>query len=108
MRRPSQDRRSHDSGGRGRGLAAVVQLAADVRTWADLPIDDLEILLFSLGAFIEKAGTGGGLFRRLLADGCADVARLTGDFATAQLAVSASRCAAGMDRDCTCRYPARR
>ncbi|MFZ2501383.1 MAG: DUF4872 domain-containing protein, partial [Nocardioides sp.] len=33
------------------------------------------------------------LFRRLLADGCADVARLTGDFATAQLAVSASRCA---------------
>ncbi len=75
------------------GLAAVEQLAADLRAWADLPTRDLEIFLFSLGAFIEKAGTGGGLFRRLLADGCADVARLTGDLATADLAVAASRCA---------------
>lgn len=89
------------------GLAAVAQLAADVRTWADLPVDDLEIFLFSLSAFIEKAGTGGGLFRRLLADGCADVARLTGDLATADLAAAASRCAqawtdtarAGIQRD---------
>ncbi|TDP31423.1 BtrH N-terminal domain-containing protein [Nocardia ignorata] len=95
MRRPSQpgivDLRTAASG--AEGLAAAVQLAADIQTWADLPVDDLETLLFSLSAFIEKAGTGGGLFRRLLADGCADVARLTGDSATAQLAVAASRCA---------------
>lgn len=77
----------------GEGLAAVAELADDVETWADLPDDELEILLFSLGAFIEKAGTGGGLFRRLLADGCAEVARLTGDPATAELAVAAARCA---------------
>lgn len=77
----------------GEGLAAVAELADDVETWGDLPDDELEILLFSLGAFIEKAGTGGGLFRRLLADGCADVARLTGDPATAELAVAAARSA---------------
>lgn len=75
------------------GLAAVAQLAADVRTWSHLPADELEILLFSLSAFIEKAGTGGGLFRKLLADGCADVARLTGDLATEDLAVAARHCA---------------
>ncbi|ELB94759.1 MULTISPECIES: BtrH N-terminal domain-containing protein [unclassified Rhodococcus (in: high G+C Gram-positive bacteria)] len=109
MRRPSQpgivDLTTATAG--AEGLAAVAQLAADVRTWADLPVGDLEILLFSLSAFIEKAGTGGGLFRRLLADGCADVARLTGDLATADLAVAASRCAqawtetarAGIQRD---------
>lgn len=109
MRRPSQpgivDLTTAAAG--AEGLAAVAQLASDVRTWADLPVDDLEILLFSLSAFIEKAGTGGGLFRRLLADGCADVAHLTGDLATADLAVAASRCAqawtetarAGIQRD---------
>lgn len=75
------------------GLTAASELAADVQSWADLPKDDVEILLFSLGAFIEKAGTGGGLFRRLLAEGCAEVARLTGDLATADLARTASRCA---------------
>ncbi|HET7735367.1 MAG TPA: BtrH N-terminal domain-containing protein [Nocardioidaceae bacterium] len=95
MRDPSQhgiaDPTTADVG--GEGLAAVAELADDVETWGDLPDDELEILLFSLGAFIEKAGTGGGLFRRLLADGCAEVARLTGDPATAELAVAASRCA---------------
>lgn len=93
------------------GLAAVAQLAADVRTWVELPDDELEILLFSLSAFIEKAGTGGGLFRRLLAEGCADVARMTSDVATADLAEVASRCAqawtqtarAGIQRDADAR-----
>ena len=75
------------------GLAAVDQLATDVKSWVDLPPDDLETLLFSLGIFIEKAGTGGGLFRRLLADGCTEIARLTGDPATADLAVAADHCA---------------
>lgn len=75
------------------GLAAVERLAADTRTWAELPVEQTEVLMFSLGAFIEKAGTGGGLFRRLLAEGSADVARLTGDQATADLAEVARRCA---------------
>jgi hypothetical protein len=75
------------------GLAAVDQLAIDVKGWVDLPSDDLETLLFSLGIFIEKAGTGGGLFRRLLADGCTEIARLTGDPATADLAAAADHCA---------------
>ena len=62
MRRPSQPGIVDlTTAAAGPGLAAVVQLAADVRTWADLPIDDLEILLFSLSA-LSKAGTGGRLF----------------------------------------------
>lgn len=77
------------------GLEAVALFADDIATWAELPEDELGILLFSLGAFIEKAGTGGGLFRRLLADGCAEVARLTGDPASAELATEAARCAQG-------------
>lgn len=88
------------------GLAALDRLVGDVEGWADLPVQDLEVLLFSLSMFIEKAGTGGGLFRRLLADGCEEVTRLTGDAATADLAAAAGRCAgawtdiarAGMDR----------
>ncbi len=75
------------------GLEAVDLFAADVATWAELPDDELEVLLFSVGAFIEKAGTGGGLFRRLVADGCAEVARLTGDPATTDLATKAAQCA---------------
>ncbi|NYI80926.1 BtrH N-terminal domain-containing protein [Nocardioides panzhihuensis] len=77
------------------GLKAVALFADDIATWAELPDDELGLLLFSLGAFIEKAGTGGGLFRRLLADGCAEVARLTGDQATAEAATEAARCAQG-------------
>ena len=75
------------------GMEAVSLFAEDVANWAELPDNELEILLFSLGAFIEKAGTGGGLFRRLVADGCAEVARLTGDPATADLANEAAHCA---------------
>ena len=75
------------------GLAAVAHFAEDVRTWAELPDHELNVLLFSVGAFVEKAGTGGGLFRRLLADGCTEVSRLTGDGATAELALAAGRCA---------------
>ena len=89
------------------GLDGVRQLASDVQTWGDLPAEELEVLLFSLSAFVEKAGTGGGLFRRLLADGCDDIARSTGDAATADLADVVGRCArawtqtarAGVQRD---------
>ncbi|MBF6278389.1 MULTISPECIES: BtrH N-terminal domain-containing protein [Nocardia] len=93
--------------GGAEGMAAVEELVADIGTWGSLPDNHLEVLLFSLGAFIEKAGTGGGLFRRLLAEGCAEVARLTGDLPSADLAEAASRCAqawtetarAGVQRD---------
>src|SRR3546814_2069839 len=50
-------------------------------------------MLFSPGAFIEKAGTGGGLFRRLLAQGAFEIAQMTGDEATTSSARSASRAA---------------
>jgi hypothetical protein len=59
------------------GLKAVALFTDDVTTWAELPDYELGLLLFILGAFIEKAGTGGGLFRLLLADVCAELARLT-------------------------------
>jgi len=95
MRHPTQSAIADSTGASvgAEGLAASTELAADARTWAGLPADDLEILLFSLGAFIEKAGTGGGLFRKLLADGAADIARLAGDHATAELADVAASCA---------------
>lgn len=77
----------------GDGLDASTQLADDVQTWTRFPTDDLNVLLFSLGAFIEKAGTGGGMFRKLLGEGAADVARLTHDRATEHLANEALICA---------------
>lgn len=76
------------------GLPAAEAFAADVQTWWEMPAEDIEVLVFSVGAFIEKAGTGGGLFRRLLAEGSDEVARLTGDVPTARLAGAAHRSAA--------------
>lgn len=75
------------------GLAASKELAADTKTWVDHSSDDLQVLLFSLGAFIEKAGTGGGMFRKLMADGATDIARLTDNAATGDLAEVAATCA---------------
>lgn len=76
------------------GLDAAAALASDVSSWEALSAEELEMHLFSLGAFIEKAGTGGGLFRRLLAHGCEQIAHLTGNHATAVLATDAHRAAA--------------
>lgn len=59
----------------GTGLDGVRCFADDVARWPDIFRDtDLETVLRALSAFIEKAGTGGGLFRRLIAQGCADLA----------------------------------
>ncbi|MBF6137169.1 BtrH N-terminal domain-containing protein [Nocardia puris] len=59
----------------GTGLDGVRCFADDVTRWPDIFGDaDLEAVLRALAAFIEKAGTGGGLFRRLLAQGCVDLA----------------------------------
>ena len=76
------------------GLTAVDLFAEDIAGWASVFDDEvLDLVLHGLGAFIEKAGTGGGLFRRLLSQGAADVARLTGDTRADQVATAAHRCA---------------
>ena len=76
------------------GLGAADAFAADIAVWEEA-FDEAELgaLLFGLYAFIEKAGTGGGLFRRLLAEGSAEIATETHDNATADLASSAARAA---------------
>jgi hypothetical protein len=57
------------------GLAGVAAFAEDLKEWPLLFGDeDLEAALFALSAFIQKAGTGGGLFRTLQAQGCRTIA----------------------------------
>ena len=75
------------------GVAAARAFATDIAGWERHDDEQLEIMLFSVGAFIEKAGTGGGLFRRLLAQGAFEIAQMTGDEATTSLARSANRAA---------------
>jgi len=78
----------------GVGLAGVQVFADDVRCWpGNLDDDALAEALFGLGAFIEKAGTGGGLFRRLQAQGCQDIADLLDSDAVAGAAAAARRAA---------------
>ncbi|MGK2866046.1 MAG: BtrH N-terminal domain-containing protein [Mycobacterium sp.] len=72
------------------GLKGVQDFVDDLRCWPTLFDDDaLTAALFGLGAFIEKAGTGGGLFRKLQAQGCQTIADLLGDTATAEAAAAA-------------------
>ncbi len=72
------------------GLKGVQEFADDVRHWPTVFDDDaLTAALFGLGAFIEKAGTGGGLFRMLQAQGCQNIADLLGDAAAAEAAAAA-------------------
>lgn len=74
----------------GHGLAGVATFAADLSLWTEL-LDDsaLEAALFAVGALIEKAGTGGGLFRKLQADGCEAIASALGDDRVADAAAAA-------------------
>ncbi|BBY26299.1 MULTISPECIES: BtrH N-terminal domain-containing protein [Mycolicibacterium] len=72
------------------GLNGVHDFAADLRRWPTLFDDDaLAAALFGLGAFIEKAGTGGGLFRTLQAQGCQSIADQLHDAAAADAAAAA-------------------
>ncbi len=74
------------------GLKGVQFFADDLRHWPTLFDDDaLTAALFGLGAFIEKAGTGGGLFRALQARGCQTIAELLRDDAAADAAAAAVR-----------------
>lgn len=89
----------------GSGLAGVESFARDVAGWPDmLSEDERRRAVAALPVFIDKAGTGGSLFRRLQADFCADVARLTGDAAFAAAADAYRDCARGWaDLARTCR-----
>ncbi|QBX56408.1 DUF4872 domain-containing protein [Nocardioides seonyuensis] len=76
------------------GISGVAVFAEDVDRWPGLmPEPELDVALRSLHAFVEKAGTGGGLFRRLQAQFCTDVARLTGSAEMAKAGTALLRCA---------------
>lgn len=65
------------SGLRAGGLTGVALFCADLSRWGEhFDTELLQQALRALSAFIEKAGTGGGLFRRLQAEGCREIARL--------------------------------
>ncbi|MGN6250732.1 MAG: BtrH N-terminal domain-containing protein [Marmoricola sp.] len=79
----------------GSGLSGVQAFAEDVAAWPDeLDPVDLEAALRVLPVFIDKAGTGGGLFRLLQSQGCAQVAELLGSTEAAEAAAVAADCAA--------------
>lgn len=78
----------------GSGLNGIATFAEDVASWPDvLPADVRHSAVAALSVFIDKAGTGGALFRRLQTDFCADVARLTGDAAFEAAAGTYRACA---------------
>ncbi|SET95134.1 Butirosin biosynthesis protein H, N-terminal [Marinobacter segnicrescens] len=78
----------------GSGVEGVRAFADDVITWPHhLPPDELTTAVRSIPVFVEKAGTGGGLFRRLEASFCLDVAQATGDQAFAAAANACHRSA---------------
>lgn len=68
----------------GNGLRGVAAFVEDLDTWPDTlttstdhPERSLNAALLTLAVFIERAGTGGGLFRRLQAEFLTDLATLT-------------------------------
>lgn len=76
------------------GVAGLRLLAQDVPGWQDLLGEQqAELALQSLRVFVEKAGTGGGLFRRLQAAFCREVANRTGCAAAGVAASAYSTCA---------------
>ena len=79
----------------GSGLVGLRTFADDVAAWPDkLDAVDMESALRVLPVFVEKAGTGGGLFRLLQSQGCAQVARLLGSPEAGEAASAAAMCAA--------------
>lgn len=62
------------------GLAGVEKFCHDVARWPnDLTPEELGVSLRTIRVFVEKAGTGGGFFRRLQSGFCLEVAELSGD-----------------------------
>lgn len=69
------------------GLGGIRGFAHDVEQWPDLFSEpELARALRALPALVEKAGTGGGLFRRLQASCCNQIADCTGSTRTAAAA----------------------
>ncbi|OCB29469.1 PRTRC system protein E [Mycobacterium malmoense] len=81
---------SRNAAERESGLDGVKRFAADMEAWPDALTDEsLEAVLFAVWAFIEKAGTGGGLFRTLQAAGCQRIADLLHSRAAGEAAKAA-------------------
>lgn len=79
----------------GSGLVGLRTFADDVAAWPDrLDAVGMESALRVLPVFVEKAGTGGGLFRLLQSQGCAQVAQLLGSPEAGEAASTAAMCAA--------------
>jgi hypothetical protein len=71
------------------GVEGVQRFVDDVGSWPDLfDREELAAALWAVGILVEKAGTGGGLFRRLQADFLAEVHAATGDQAFAAAATA--------------------
>lgn len=78
----------------GSGLSGVQALADDLASWPDtLGASDLDAALSVLPVFIDKAGTGGGLFRVLQSQGCMQVAEALGSTEAAEAGAAAAECA---------------
>lgn len=76
------------------GVEGVQTFADDIITWPDhMTPEELTAAVKSIPVFVEKAGTGGGFFRRLQASFCRDVAQATGDVAFANAAEACQRSA---------------
>ncbi|MEO3782733.1 BtrH N-terminal domain-containing protein [Actinocorallia sp. B10E7] len=76
------------------GLEGISRFTTGLADWPrDLAPDDLSRLYRSLAVYIEKAGTGGALFRRLQSGFCRDVAALTGDPSFGEAAHAYAACA---------------
>ena len=78
----------------GSGLEGIKVFADDVAVWPEVFDEQtLEAALRALPVFIEKAGTGGGLFRKLQARGCEKVSQLLGQPKLVAAKVAVHMCA---------------
>ncbi|KAB2352342.1 BtrH N-terminal domain-containing protein [Actinomadura rudentiformis] len=76
------------------GLAGVKDFAAEVAGWPERHAPEtLAAMYRTVRICVEKAGTGGGLFRRLQAGFCHDVAEITGDRAFREAGGAWAACA---------------
>lgn len=76
------------------GISGVAAFAEDVDRWPGLMAEpELDGTLRALPAFVEKAGTGGGLFRRLQAKFCFEAAQLTDCAEVARAGTALLHCA---------------
>lgn len=76
------------------GVAGMALFAEEILRWPDLlGVEGAEVALRSLVVFVEKAGTGGGLFRRLQAGFCQELAERYACAAAAAAARAYTACA---------------